>query len=68
MFKCVQHVLFIYFHCLPTKPSHKNLPLHLHPGLEGLEGGDWISNHGLNFRTFSNHVTLWSHFTNHVKR
>ena len=56
MFQC-----FIYFHCLPMKPSHKNL--HLHQGPEWVV---WISNHGLNFRSFSNHVTLWSYFTNVV--
>ena len=35
---------------------------------QGLEGGVWISNHGLNFSIFTNHATFSSRFTNHVVR
>ena len=34
---------------------------------QGLEEGVWISSHGLNFRTFTNHVTFFSDFTNLMK-
>ena len=40
-------------------------PFHEQDTAQGLEGGVWISNHGLNFRTFTNHVSFWSRFTNH---
>ena len=34
---------------------------------QSLEGGVWMSSHGLNFRTFTNHVTFFSDFTNLMK-
>ena len=51
-----------------TKIMQFSLP-NFKPGpiKQGLEGGVWISSHGLNFRTFTNHVTFFSDFTNLMK-